>query len=253
MRNVLIVNDDGIDSSGIRILAEVFKVGCEVTIIAPLEERSCSSHSLTVFRDIKYCKQDERVYAISGTPADCVKIAVIHLGLKPDFVISGINNGPNLGFDVMYSGTVAAAAEAVYLGFAGVALSLGSWTNDELHFKAAANYLYQNKETLYSMAKDCKKEALLNINYPCTNTKNCPYEFMGTKVTKAGINWYDDYYESKEVGILQLKGTPVLHRLESVDCDVNWVTKGYATITPLKIDRNHYDLIEKYKDRLEFR
>ena len=147
---ILLVNDDGIDAVGLKTLAETLSGEHELYIVAPEAERSAFSHSVTIFRDIRYIKTAHETiesYSISGTPADCVKFTIIHLfkDAKPDLVLSGINSGPNLGSDIMYSGTVAAASEAVFLGIPAVAVSLGGFmavdTCVRAHYKAREHYL----------------------------------------------------------------------------------------------------------------
>ena len=127
--NILVCNDDGIEAQGIRILAEVLSRKHSVTVAAPDIEKSGVSHSLTFYTHISYEKVDFYgglpAYKIYGTPADCVKFAVGNImKFKPDIVVSGINRGPNIGTDIMYSGTVAAAFEAAYLGFRAIAVSV---------------------------------------------------------------------------------------------------------------------------------
>jgi 5'-nucleotidase len=242
---VLIVNDDGIDAVGIRVLAEVVKAaGHEVVMIAPESERSAYSHSVTIFRDMRYEKRAGAIeaYAISGTPADCVKFGVLYLlkEKRPDLVLSGINMGPNLGFDVMYSGTVAAASEAAFLNLPAVAVSLGDWTSERVLYEAAAGFVVRNLTALYGAALSARGEALLSINYPTA-------AFKGVKWTKAGVNLYDDYFDEQENGAVQLKGRPILHADDAGDCDVGHMREGYATVTPLTLDRNHYAWLNRFR------
>ncbi|MCL2062267.1 MAG: 5'/3'-nucleotidase SurE [Firmicutes bacterium] len=245
---ILVVNDDGIEADGIHALAKPFLADNEVFMIAPVQERSGFSHSVTIFRDMVYRKTKHLAesYAVDGTPADCVKLGLIHLfkNRLPDLVLSGINSGPNLGSDIMYSGTVAAASEAVFLGIPAIAVSLGTWEADQNYYTAAADFVFRNLCALYHLAKKYAGEILLSINYPCTA------DFRGGVFTKAGINWYDDYFDEGAQGIVQLKGQPVQHKLDETDCDVAWVKKGFASISPIRIDRNHYEILEHYKDKV---
>ncbi len=122
---ILISNDDGIHARGLEVLAEVCRSVGEVTIVAPDREQSGASHSLTLHRPIRPMQRPDGSYQVDGTPTDCVLLALGQLlNAKPDFVISGINHGPNMGEDVLYSGTVAAAMEGLSLGIPGVAVSL---------------------------------------------------------------------------------------------------------------------------------
>ena len=253
---ILLVNDDGIAAAGIRVLAEMLRGSHELLIVAPDSERSGFSHSVTIFRDMRYTKNEAEIdsYAVSGTPADCVKFAVLHLfkDKLPDLVLSGINSGPNLGSDIMYSGTVAAASEAVFFGIPAIAVSLGGFLgirehyNERTYYTAAAEFIGRNLDELYAAAKAHAGEMLLNINYPLTTP------FRGARFTKAGLNWYDDYYdESAEPGTVQLKGKPLAHVSDETDCDVYQIRNGYASVTPVRLDRNHYEALELLKAKVK--
>ena len=125
MRQILVTNDDGYRSDGLRALVEALQPLGEITVVAPVEEASAIGHALTLRHPLRLDKIDDRVFAVDGTPTDCVNIAVtqVYKGL-PDLVVSGINKGWNLGDDVTYSGTVAGALEAALLGVQGIAVSL---------------------------------------------------------------------------------------------------------------------------------
>jgi len=245
---ILICNDDGITYKGIHALINAFKGEHEVIAIAPDSERSGFSHSVTIFRSLSYSSGDLsgiESYAVSGTPADCVKLGVLHIlkNRPPDLVLSGINSGPNLGSDVMYSGTVAGASEGVYLGVPAMAISLGSWTKKDDAYLRAADFLKRNLDTFYSIARAHVGKIALNINYPVG-------EFKGVVFTKTGINAYNDYFEKQSeldgVNVVQLKGDTFIHKDETDDCDVCYIKKGFATITPLQLDRTNHGLVVKY-------
>ena len=145
---VLIVNDDGIDSVGIRVLADVFRRDNEVMVVAPMNQRSGFSHSITIGSEIDYVKAEREytAYAISGTPADCTKIGVLYFndGAPFELVLSGINNGSNLGTDILYSGTVAAATEGATHGIPSIAISLEKWDCAESVYVEAAEFVKKN-------------------------------------------------------------------------------------------------------------
>src|SRR5438552_15425475 len=131
MTLILVTNDDGYRSEGLRALAAALAPLGDVTIVAPVQEASAIGHALTLRRPLRVDKIEDRVFAVDGTPTDCVNIAITHVlkGL-PDLVVSGINKGWNLGDDVTYSGTVAGALEAALLGISGIAVSLRATSGD---------------------------------------------------------------------------------------------------------------------------
>ena len=144
---ILIANDDGIQAAGIQTLAKALCKEHEVYIVAPDQERSAAGHALTLnmpirVREVNIGIDIAKAYAISGTPGDCVKIGITEiLDVKPDLVISGINHGPNLGADVLYSGTVSAAMEGAVLGYPSLAVSLADLYGTSYNFKPAAQFV----------------------------------------------------------------------------------------------------------------
>jgi 5'-nucleotidase len=166
---ILITNDDGINSKGIIALARRFKEMGEVIVVAPNKQMSATSHSITTNRPLRYKKyyiDDEFFgYALDGTPADCVKFAVLALfeKKKPDIVLSGINYGRNTGINIMYSGTVAGATEGHLLKVPSFAVSLSSH-DTEIECETAADYAFKIVEE--AMKQDNKENLFLNINVP---------------------------------------------------------------------------------------
>ena len=236
---ILITNDDGIQAEGINALYEALKDRHECFVIAPDSERSACSHSLTTHQDIRY-RLASVGFAVSGTPADCVKLGILHiLDSKPDLVISGINNGSNLGSDIMYSGTVSAALEGAYLVVRSIAVSLSKHNAASEYYKRAAAFIRDNLEKLTQL--DLRSDTVLNINYPV----RAP--FIGVKFTSSGINLYNDSFVANESGAVRLKGLPIEHDRNVEDCDVELIKKGYVTVTPLKLDRNDYAALEYLK------
>jgi 5'-nucleotidase len=160
---VLVTNDDGIGAEGLVALADTLAKKHEVWIFAPDKERSGVSHALTLGAPGKVRQLGERSYSCSGTPSDCVLLAILGaLGMKPEVVVSGINRGPNLGTDIVYSGTCGAAREAVLSGVPGIAVSCASHESGLL-YGAAASFVLQNLERL---AAACSNEIFVNINAP---------------------------------------------------------------------------------------
>lgn len=242
---ILITNDDGIEAQGINALVKELQIAHECIVVAPESERSACSHSLSIQHDIYYRKAAIG-YAVAGTPADCVKLGILKLlDKQPDIVISGINNGSNLGSDIMYSGTVSAAFEAAYLGYKSIAISLSNHNADTKYYTAAAKFLKENLDKFFALP--LFDETILNINYPV----RAP--FCGVRFTKAGINLYNDsFIDGENAGSVRLKGMPVEHDKNEEDCDVELIKKGFVTVTPLKLDRNDYDCLHKLKSLKDF-
>ena len=177
--HILISNDDGYKSKGIQVLINELKKIAQITVVAPSRNRSGASSSLSLDRSIKVTKKEDSFYFLSGTPTDCVHIALTGLmQTLPDMVISGINHGPNLGDDTIYSGTVAAAIEGYLLDIPSFAISIGS-VNPK-HFETAAK-VTSDLIKLYNKKK-VSSASLLNINVP-----DIPYdELKGLEVTRLG-------------------------------------------------------------------
>src|SRR6187397_917393 len=164
MPRILVTNDDGVHAEGIRALAEALRPLGDVTIVAPIQEASAIGHALTLRRPLRIETIGPRVFAIDGTPTDCVNIALTHvLGEKPDLIVSGINKGWNLGDDVTYSGTVSGALEGALLGIPSVAVSTQR-VRDECEFGPSAQAAARVAELV--LARPMPKFTLLNINTP---------------------------------------------------------------------------------------
>lgn len=229
---ILLSNDDGLFSPGIRALAELFHLEHEVFMAAPDTERSGASHSFTFSSPLRMTETrldglcDVPAYAISGTPVDCVKIGLANLGFIPDIVISGINIGANLGTDTFYSGTVSAAMEAALLGVPAIAVSICSFK--PMHLSAAA---LAAKEAIPYLEK-CK-DLLLNVNVP-----DLPFEQLkGMKWTRLSKQVYaSEMIERTDPHMRKYYWMPA-ERLTSCapdeDSDERWTREGYVALTPL--------------------
>lgn len=245
---ILITNDDGIDAVGINVLAEVFCKDNDVYVVAPSRQRSACSHSITIFEELvfeKVQRENYTAYSVSGTPADCVKLGLLHLVKgKIDLVISGINNGSNLGSDTMYSGTVAAAFEGAYLGVRSIAISLTTWEEPQIKYREAANFLLGNLSALTALKLPSR--TILNVNYPGS------HPFKGVKGTKVGLNLYDDcFIEGSSPSSVSLRGKPILHDNNDLDCDVELAKLGFATVSPITMDNNDYASLKLVKEALK--
>lgn len=238
---ILLTNDDGYDSEGLHAVADLFCGEHEIAVVAPDVQKSGFSHSLTMkpitvsYRKVDGYKYD--VFSVVGTPVDCVKLARNRLFPKPDLVISGINRGENLGSDIMYSGTVAAAADAAHSGFRAMALSLDIMSNTQnVDFAPFARFIKDNFAMLLSF--DLPRTTMLNINYPVGTPR-------GIKIVRMNIQetFIDRYDESGELSYI-----PTGHRdYDTLDRETDeWYCKnGYITITPLNTDRTDYDTMNK--------
>jgi len=183
---VLLTNDDGIHARGLQVLREALEPLCELWVVAPIDQQSATSHSLTLSNILRRQQFEERVYAVTGTPADSALMAIngIMQDSLPDLVISGINHGPNMGEDVHYSGTVAAAIEAAILGIPAMAISAASFRN--LNFDGAVRFasmmLAEHPDLLTA------KGTLLNVNVPNLSWN----EIRGVSLTRLGSRYYGD-------------------------------------------------------------
>lgn len=250
MPAILVTNDDGIVSPGLKVLSRTLESLGDVYVVAPETEQSAVAHALTLHRPLKCEKVKRDTYCINGTPTDCVIIGVNRLlPQKPDIIVSGINNGGNLGDDITYSGTVAAAIEGTLLGVPSVAVSLvrsGSDTSlyrmNTTRLKAAAHFTTR----LASMVLNNKLPAdtLLNVNFP-----NSP-EIMGVKITKQGKLIYDnsikELYDPRGREYYWIGGgTPQWEEGENTDFEA--IQGGYISITPVHLDLTDYKAMKHIK------
>jgi len=160
---LLLTNDDGYDSEGITVLAAELEKSHEVWVVAPDSERSGTSHALTLKSASKIKQVGERRFTCSGMPADCVILSTLGIiPVKPDIVLSGINRGPNLGTDLIYSGTAAAARQAVLMGIPGIAISLSSF-EPPFHYGSAARFVAERLDELLGL---WRSGLFLNLNFP---------------------------------------------------------------------------------------
>jgi 5'-nucleotidase len=241
---LLISNDDGIEAIGIRVLADCMRSLGGVTIVAPDRNRSGASNSLTLDAPIRINEMGNRVYRVSGTPTDCVHVALTGLlDEDPDIVVSGINAGTNLGDDVIYSGTVAAAMEGRFLGYPAVAVSLVLTESSQHHHYDTAG------EAAIRLVKQLQRDPLpadtiLNVNVP-----DCPWsEIRGFEVTRLGhrhraepvIKATDprgrEMYWIGQAGAEQDAGPGT---------DFYAVRRKFISVTPIHVDLTRYQALEQ--------
>lgn len=234
---ILVSNDDGIHAHGLRPLADALSVLGEVWIVAPEQEQSAQSHALTMHKPLRMRRREERVYAVSGTPADCVYMAVHNLlPERPALVVSGINRGANLGNDILYSGTVAAAMEACLVGIPAIAVSLYV----EWQVRARQHHWSTASEVALQVARGVLEHGLpartlLNVNVPDVP----PEALLGVRATRMGVRTYEQAVDAR----VDPRGRPYYwiggaHKLfEPIpDSDGPAVEAGYASVSPLQAD-----------------
>ncbi len=248
---ILIVNDDGYTSIGIRNLAKALAVKHEIVVIAPHKCNSGMAHAMTFGKPI-FLKEiatleDEnyKCYSLSGTPADCVKLGTeLMKSNPPDIVISGINNEPNIGTTVVYSGTANSAMEATILGYLSIAVSANPEKDED--FDYIIKYFVDNFDFYYSL---CSKNYALNVNINNERIGN-----VGHKITPLGVRDYADIYlvgEENENGIPhKLVGNPLVVD-NHPDSDVAWYESGYATITPLTSNHTMFSALDGLKNKVK--
>lgn len=238
---VLISNDDGITASGLRALVDVFASVAEVWVVAPDRERSAASHSISLHEPLRIKQLDKREFMVDGTPTDCVYVAVNHLLPEPpDLVVSGINAGANLGTDVMYSGTVAAAMEGAIFGVRAMAVSLAISDNHkgrgEVLYKHAAQVAFDLGQSILS--GPVRHGVVYNVNVP-----DLPRAaWQGVKLCRLGYtNWadaVDERVDPRGRRYFWIGGERTGH--DSIDdSDNNALGDGHVTVTPI-----HYDLTD---------
>jgi len=236
---ILVSNDDGYLADGINILAKRLRGQHQVTIFAPSENRSASSSSLTIDKPLKPKKISDSIYTINGTPSDSIHFALCgYFKQEFDLVISGINFGPNLGDDVIYSGTVAAAIEGRFVGFPSISISLASWKGK--NFGTAAKVAEMVVDSVEF--SELSTNTVLNINVP-----DIPYnEIKGFKTTRLGKRHKsENIIQDKKDTSLYWIGENGKEDENGPGTDFYAIKNNYVSITPLKIDLTNNDEIEK--------
>jgi 5'-nucleotidase len=245
--NILVSNDDGILAPGLGVLAEACQTVGTVTVVAPDREQSGTSHSLTMHRPVRPARRPDGAFQVDGTPTDCVLLALgALLTERPDFVFSGVNHGPNMGEDVLYSGTVAAAMEAVTLGVPGIAISYAGPTSDLTTLQSYRDLLARLIGRIVRV-KDFPKETLLNINLPPIAAD----QVRGIKVTQLGSRFFQESLTrmsdpwGHEIFWI---GGGTIHWTGGENSDHRAVADGFISITPLHMDLTNYRLLETVRE-----
>ncbi len=242
---ILCTNDDGYLAEGLRVLAESARLIGEVSVVAPDREQSATSHSLTLNDPLRSRRATDGAFVVDGTPTDCVMLGVAELlGFHPDLCVSGINHGANMGEDVLYSGTVAAAMEATVMGIPSIAISYaGDRASDEV-----AGWTDTLGRLLRSLAgpHSFPENTLLSVNLPAID----PAEVRGVKITSLGTRRYSNSITrsldpaGKEFFWI---GGGVSTWSGSEESDFKAVADGYISVTPLHLDLTNYGLLEEIR------
>lgn len=246
---LLVTNDDGILAHGIDCLIAAAEPLGEITVVAPDREQSATSHSLTLHHPLRPIRRSERKWQVDGTPTDCVMLAVEALMPdRPDFVLSGINHGQNMGEDVLYSGTVAAAMEGLALGIPSLAFSFagGDLRADVTHLKAQVAVITPLLRHITSLP-NFPKDTLLNVNLPPVRAE----EVRGVKLTRLGRRAYSE----SVVPMRDPWGRPIywigggdITWSGDADSDFRAIEDGFISVTPLHLDLTHFGVLESAED-----
>ncbi|MDE7208942.1 MAG: 5'/3'-nucleotidase SurE [Clostridia bacterium] len=245
--NILLVNDDGIYSSGILTLAKKLCADNEVTVVAPQGQMSGTGHSFTLYGYVNFVElnliEGVKCFAVNGTPADCVKVAInLILKEKPHLIISGINKGFNLGTDIFYSGTVNAALEGAIHNIKSISVSQEYNLSS---FEFSSDFIVRHYRKLYQLLPQ-DAQTIFNINIPAENKK----EIAGIKFAKLGVKYFNENYRYEDGLGYRAHCRTTLSENTAQDDDVLLYEKKYITISPVKNDWNNKEFFEKIKNEI---
>lgn len=257
--NILLTNDDGINSKGLWALYEQLSETHSVTIVAPDRERSAVGHGITLHSPLRSTEirlnGGHQGYAVNGTPADCVKLGVVELlDSKPDMVISGINPGSNLGNSINYSGTVAAAKEAALYGLPAIAVSVQvppspvPGRDGPVNYEGAAFYTRKLAQKLFE--EGLPFGTILNVNIPAV-----PFEkIAGIRITSQHVTLIDDYFEKRidpRNREYYWMGRDTRNFGKNPDNDGAAICQNYISVTPIRCDMTDYSVLEDWRLKIE--
>lgn len=245
---ILLSNDDGILANGLHVLETAAQPLGELWVVSPDREQSATSHSLTLHHPLRPVQLEERRWQVDGTPTDCVMLACAALmPERPDFVFSGVNHGPNMGEDVLYSGTVAAAMEGLVLGIPSVALSFaGNLLRADALLESQVGAITNLLRHIIALPA-FPEGTLLNVNIPSI----APDDIRGIKLTRLGRRVFSDSITRMKDpwgrDIMWLGGGTV-EWTGAADSDFRAVADGYISVTPLNFDLTHRDALATAED-----
>ncbi|MDI6759072.1 MAG: 5'/3'-nucleotidase SurE [Candidatus Omnitrophota bacterium] len=246
--NILLTNDDGIYAEGIRALYDSLKKNGEVTVVAPDSERSAVGHAITLSDPLRVKSVNRNGkffgYSTTGTPADCVKLAIRAIMKKrPDLVVSGINLGPNVGYSVLYSGTVSGATKGAILGIPSFAISLATFTNPDFSFAAE---FARKLARLIVHHKGLPHGTLLNVNVPAVPKKR----IKGVRIVKQSERAIEERFDKREDPRKRtyywLTGE-VIKSDRKTEADIETIRNNYISISPIRCDMTDYSFMDKLK------
>jgi 5'-nucleotidase len=240
---ILLSNDDGYLAEGLSALASALGKYADISVVAPDKNRSAASNSLTLEMPLRASVGENGFIKVDGTPTDCVHLAITGLLEKePDMVFAGINHGGNLGDDVLYSGTVAAATEGRFLGLPAVAISLAGGSEQVSHFETAAHVAVSLLKQL--IAKPLPKDSILNVNVPDIAIK----DLKGYQATRLGQRHKSEPVitgKDPRGRLLYWVGPPGAEQDAGPGTDFYAISSGYVSVTPLQLDLTWYSRIEE--------
>jgi 5'-nucleotidase len=239
---ILVTNDDGVHASGIKALAGALAALGSVHVVAPDREVSACAQSLTLKHPLRAERVDERVYAVDGTPADCVNLALVKLlPRRPDLVVSGINRGANMGEDVFYSGTVGGAREGTFFGVPSIAFSLAVREAKDLDFAPAA--AFAARLVALVLSKGLPERTLLNVNVPPGTPAGVAVTVQGRREHEGTIFEGLDPRRRTYYWIEEGKD----HWLSDEMSDIHAVRSGLISVSPLQSDTTHHAVVSAFR------
>lgn len=249
--DILLTNDDGIRATGLRALyAALTAAGHRVHVAAPMTEQSAVGHAVTLFSPLRVREVEERGFSglgVSGTPADCVKLALSHLLPKlPDLIVSGINAGANVGVDVLYSGTVSAATEGALAGVPALAVSVDDFHPEELSAQAA----FTAELLTRPFWKNFPRQCVLNLNFPAGKLDRAKGLKVCAQTSITYRDWYDERKDPRGNAYYWLCGV-IPPESVAPDSDRGLLSRGYITLTPLTFDLTHAAYLEELRGQME--
>jgi 5'-nucleotidase len=245
--HILLTNDDGVDASGLLILQKTLQEVGQVTVFAPDHNWSAAGHTKTMHKPLRVNQttlpDGTLVYTSTGAPSDCVALAVLGiLPRKPDLVVAGINHGANLGQDITYSGTVAAATEAVIFGMPAIAVSLDSYESED--FAYAARFAARLVKLV--LERGLPPTTFLNVNVPAVPQD----EIAGIRITRLGRRVYRDALVERQDprgrSYYWIGGQPP-RGVDEEGTDIWALANNYVSITPLHLDMTEYQMVEELR------